>query len=47
MGKKNLGSSFDDFLEDEGLLEEVTARPGTVDLAFRASLSMPIPLYGR
>ena len=25
MGKKNLGSSFDDFLEDEGLLEEVTA----------------------
>jgi antitoxin HicB len=25
MGKKNLGSSFDDFLEDEGLLEQVTA----------------------
>ena len=25
MGKKNLGSNFDDFLEDEGLLEEVTA----------------------
>ena len=25
MGKKNLGNSFDDFLEDEGLLEEVTA----------------------
>ena len=25
MAKKNIGSSFDDFLEEEGLLEEVTA----------------------
>jgi len=25
MGKKNLRSNFDDFLEDEGLLEDVTA----------------------
>lgn len=25
MAKKNLGSSFDDFLEEEGMLEEVTA----------------------
>lgn len=25
MGKKNLGTNFDDFLEDEGLLEEATA----------------------
>ncbi len=25
MGTKNLGSSFDDFLEEEGLLEDVTA----------------------
>ena len=25
MGKKNLGTSFDDFLEQEGLLEEATA----------------------
>jgi DNA-binding phage protein len=25
MAKKNVGSSFDDFLEEEGLLEDVTA----------------------
>jgi len=25
MAKKNVGSSFDDFLEDEGILEEATA----------------------
>jgi len=25
MAKKNIGSSFDDFLEEEGLLEEATA----------------------
>ena len=25
MAKKNIGSSFDDFLKDEGMLEEVTA----------------------
>jgi hypothetical protein len=25
MAKKNLGSSFDDFLEEDGLLEDVTA----------------------
>ena len=25
MSKKNLGNNFDDFLEDEGLLEEVTS----------------------
>ncbi len=25
MGKKNLGSSFDDFLEEEGLLEDATS----------------------
>jgi len=25
MGKRNIGSSFDDFLEEEGLLEEATA----------------------
>lgn len=24
MGKRNIGSSFDDFLEDEGILEDVT-----------------------
>ena len=24
MGKKNFGSNFDDFLEEEGILEEVT-----------------------
>jgi len=25
MGKRNIGSAFDDFLKEEGLLEEVTA----------------------
>lgn len=25
MGKKNIGGAFDDFLKEEGLLEEVTA----------------------
>jgi DNA-binding phage protein len=40
MGKKNLGSSFDDFLEDEGLLEEVTATAVKRYVAFELAEKM-------
>jgi antitoxin HicB len=40
MGKKNLGSSFDEFLEDEGLLEETTAAAVKRYVAFELSRKM-------
>ena len=40
MGKKNLGSSFDDFLEDEGLLEDVTATAVKRFIAFQLAEKM-------
>ena len=40
MGKKNLGSRFDDFLEDEGLLEEVTATAVKRYVAFELARKM-------
>ena len=40
MAKKNLGSGFDDFLEEEGLLEEVTAVAVKRYIAFQLSQKM-------
>lgn len=40
MAKKNVGSSFDDFLEEEGLLEEVTAVAVKRYIAFRLAEKM-------
>jgi transcriptional regulator with XRE-family HTH domain len=40
MGKKNLGGSFDEFLEDEGLLEETTAAAVKRYVAFELSRKM-------
>ena len=40
MGKKNLGANFDEFLEDEGLLEEATAIAVKRYIAFQLSQKM-------
>jgi antitoxin HicB len=40
MSKHNLGSSFDDFLEEEGLLEEVTAAAVKRYVAFELAQKM-------
>jgi DNA-binding Xre family transcriptional regulator len=40
MGKKNLGSGFDDFLEAEGLLEEATATAVKRFIAFQLAEKM-------
>jgi len=40
MGTKNIGSSFDDFLEEEGLLEEVTATAVKRFIAFQLAEKM-------
>ena len=40
MGKKNLGSSFDVFLEEEGLLEDVTATAVKRFIAFQLAEKM-------
>jgi len=40
MAKKNIGSSFDDFLEEEGLLEEATAVAVKRAIAFQLSQKM-------
>jgi len=40
MGKKNLGSSFDDFLKEEGLLEDATATAVKRYIAFRLAEKM-------
>ena len=40
MGKKNLGSRFDNFLEDEGLLEEATATAVKRFIAFQLTEKM-------
>ena len=40
MAKKNLGSSFDDFLEEEGMLEEVTAVAVKRFIAFQLAEQM-------
>jgi len=40
MAKKNLGSDFDDFLEEEGLLEEATALAVKRAIAFQLSQKM-------
>ena len=40
MAKRNVGSSFDDFLEEEGLLEEATAVAVKRDIAFQLSQQM-------
>jgi antitoxin HicB len=40
MGKKNLGSSFDEFLEEEDLLEETTAVAVKRYVAFELSRKM-------
>jgi antitoxin HicB len=40
MGKKNLGSSFDAFLEEEGLLEDVTATAVKRFIAFQLAEKM-------
>jgi len=40
MGKKNLGSSFDEFLEEENLLEEATATAVKRYVAFELSRKM-------
>jgi len=40
MAKRNLGSSFDDFLEEEGLLEDATAVAVKRYIAFRLAEKM-------
>jgi len=40
MAKKNVGSSFDDFLEEEGLLDDATAIAVKRYIAFRLSEKM-------
>ena len=40
MGKRNIGSNFDDFLEEEGLLEEVTATAVKRYIAFQIERTM-------
>jgi len=40
MSKKNLGHNFDDFLEEEGLLEEVTAVAVKRYIAFELARKM-------
>ena len=40
MAKKNLGSDFDDFLEEEGLLEEATAVAVKHYIAFQIAEKM-------
>ena len=40
MGKTNLGTSFDDFLEEEGLLEEATAAAVKRYIAFQLARKM-------
>ena len=40
MGKRNLGTSFDDFLEEEGLLEEATAAAVKRYIAFQLNRRM-------
>lgn len=40
MAKKNVGSSFDDFLEQEGLLEDVTATAVKRYVAFQLTEKM-------
>jgi DNA-binding Xre family transcriptional regulator len=40
MAKKNLGSSFDDFLEEEGILEEVTVVAVKRFIAFQLAEQM-------
>ncbi len=40
MGKRNIGSDFDDFLKDEGLLEDATAVAVKRYIAYRLSLKM-------
>ena len=40
MGKKNLGSRFDDFLAEEGLLEDVTATAVKRFIAFQLAEKM-------
>ena len=40
MGKKNIGSDFDDFLEDEGMLEEATAMAVKRVIAFQLAEKM-------
>lgn len=40
MKKKNIGSSFDGFLEEEGILEEATARAQKKVLVYQLSKTM-------
>ena len=40
MSKRNIGSNFDDFLEEEGLLEEVTAVAVKRYIAFQIEKTM-------
>jgi DNA-binding Xre family transcriptional regulator len=40
MGKRNIGTSFDDFLEEEGLLEDATAVAVKRVIAFQLSEAM-------
>jgi DNA-binding Xre family transcriptional regulator len=40
MGKRNIGSDFDAFLEEEGLLEETTVRAVKRYIAFRLAERM-------
>ena len=40
MGKQNIGTGFDDFLEDEGLLEDATAVAVKRVIAFQLSEAM-------
>ncbi len=40
MAKKNIGSSFDDFLKDEGILEETTAVAVKRYIAYQLSKKM-------
>jgi len=40
MSKKNIGSNFDDFLEEEGLLDEATAVAVKRYIAFQLSAKM-------
>ena len=40
MAKKNVGSSFDEFLEEEGLLEEATAAAMKRVIAFQLAEKM-------
>ena len=40
MGKRNLGTNFDDFLEEEGILEEATAAAVKRYIAFQLAAKM-------